>query len=170
MSNLLGYILLFYYAIKESLVVKIISRKEAKALGLKRYFTGMPCKNGHVAERYMQPSNCVECQNEKANSDEGRRYRSKYMKVHKDHFNQYGIGALRHVTTPGVYTYMLPDNVVELGRTAVAGDIVRTVDLSYVLEASGKSLTIWTDDAEWRYHPRPTFSFKLALKSRTGWN
>lgn len=68
--------------------MKIISRKEAKALGLKRYFTGMPCKNGHVAERYMQSSNCVECQNEKANSDEGRRYRSKYMKVHKDHFNQ----------------------------------------------------------------------------------
>jgi hypothetical protein len=30
----------------------IIGRDEARALGLKRYFTGKPCKHGHVAERY----------------------------------------------------------------------------------------------------------------------
>ena len=28
----------------------IISRDEANALGLKRYFTGVPCKHGHIAE------------------------------------------------------------------------------------------------------------------------
>jgi hypothetical protein len=28
-----------------------IGRDEAKALGLKRFFTGKPCKHGHVAER-----------------------------------------------------------------------------------------------------------------------
>lgn len=38
----------------------IISRKQAKALGLKRYYTGVPCKNGHLAERYVG-GHCVEC-------------------------------------------------------------------------------------------------------------
>ena len=38
----------------------IIGRDEARALGLKRYFTGKPCKHGHVAERYAGGP-CVEC-------------------------------------------------------------------------------------------------------------
>lgn len=40
---------------------EIISRAEAKARGLKRYFTGVPCKRGHVAERYVNKSTCAEC-------------------------------------------------------------------------------------------------------------
>lgn len=40
---------------------KIITRAEAKALGLKRYFTGNACKNGHVAEKYTNCSLCVVC-------------------------------------------------------------------------------------------------------------
>lgn len=36
----------------------LISRAEAKALGLKRYFTGMPCKHGHIAEGYVASTNC----------------------------------------------------------------------------------------------------------------
>lgn len=38
--------------------VKIISRAEAKALGLKRYFTGTACKNGGVAERSTGNGEC----------------------------------------------------------------------------------------------------------------
>lgn len=38
-----------------------ISRAEAKARGLKRYFTGIPCKHGHVEERNASDSACVEC-------------------------------------------------------------------------------------------------------------
>jgi hypothetical protein len=33
--------------------MKIISCKEAKALALKRYFTGKPCKRGHVSVASM---------------------------------------------------------------------------------------------------------------------
>lgn len=36
------------------------SRREAKAQGAPRYFTGKPCKNGHVAERYVF-GGCVPC-------------------------------------------------------------------------------------------------------------
>lgn len=34
---------------------------EAKSLGLAKYFTGKPCKKGHIAERYTKSSTCVEC-------------------------------------------------------------------------------------------------------------
>lgn len=38
------------------------ARREAKAAGLSRFFTGDPCKNGHVAERITLNYWCVECQ------------------------------------------------------------------------------------------------------------
>ncbi len=40
----------------------IVTRAEAEAAGLKRYFTGVPCKNGHVAERYCCNTRCCPCQ------------------------------------------------------------------------------------------------------------
>jgi 5-methylcytosine-specific restriction endonuclease McrA len=39
----------------------IIRRKDALAQGLRRYFTGKPCKAGHVAERFTN-GNCVACE------------------------------------------------------------------------------------------------------------
>lgn len=41
--------------------VVIISKKDAKAAGLDSYFTGKPCKNGHVSSRYTSNGVCVEC-------------------------------------------------------------------------------------------------------------
>lgn len=39
----------------------IISRAEAKRAGLNRYFTGIPCKNGHVDFRYTASGACKGC-------------------------------------------------------------------------------------------------------------
>ena len=39
-----------------------IERAEAKAKGLRFYFTGKPCKHGHVAEREVLNATCVECE------------------------------------------------------------------------------------------------------------
>ena len=39
----------------------IITRAEAKAAGLTRYFTGKPCKHGHVAERLTSNKGCLTC-------------------------------------------------------------------------------------------------------------
>lgn len=41
--------------------MQLISRSEAKAAGLKRYFTGQPCKSGHVVARITDSGSCVEC-------------------------------------------------------------------------------------------------------------
>jgi len=38
-----------------------ISLKEAAAAGLARYFTGEPCKHGHVAERRVRDRSCTGC-------------------------------------------------------------------------------------------------------------
>jgi len=43
----------------------IITRKEAKAKGLKRYFTGKPCKRGHISERLVCNKGCIECELER---------------------------------------------------------------------------------------------------------
>lgn len=44
----------------------IISRTEAKAIGLKRYFTGVPCKKGHISERQVCSWGCMACKSEAA--------------------------------------------------------------------------------------------------------
>lgn len=41
----------------------IISRKDAIEQGLLKYFTGKPCSNGHIAERYVKNRSCVKCSN-----------------------------------------------------------------------------------------------------------
>ena len=46
--------------------IAVISRAEAKAQGMKRYFTGKPCKHGHVAERNTRLAYCYECSKEKS--------------------------------------------------------------------------------------------------------
>ncbi len=39
----------------------IISLAEARALGLKRYFTGVQCKRGHISERVVNGRGCCLC-------------------------------------------------------------------------------------------------------------
>jgi len=41
--------------------MKTISISEAKAQGLTRYYTGKPCKYGHIAERNVATRYCCEC-------------------------------------------------------------------------------------------------------------
>jgi len=44
--------------------MQIITRKEAKAKGLTKYFNGKPCPHGHVAQRGTAHGGCLECQRE----------------------------------------------------------------------------------------------------------
>lgn len=51
----------------------IISCPDALAAGLKRYFTGKPCKHGHLAERWTSGWACVECTRVSSSDPEWRR-------------------------------------------------------------------------------------------------
>lgn len=43
----------------------LVSKLEAKAKGLNRFFTGKPCVNGHLSERTVIDYTCVKCKAEK---------------------------------------------------------------------------------------------------------
>jgi hypothetical protein len=58
--------------------MEIISRKDAKSKDLKHYFTGTPCKNGHVSERFTCDFNCVECRRDRGKSEDRKLYIKNY--------------------------------------------------------------------------------------------
>jgi hypothetical protein len=45
-------------------MLAVISRKDAKAAGLVRYFTGAPCIHGHLSERMAKSKKCLACHRE----------------------------------------------------------------------------------------------------------
>ena len=54
--------------------MKIITREEAKKLNQKWYYTGEPCKYGHIDKRYVNTDICYTCkrnQNKKQNNEKG---------------------------------------------------------------------------------------------------
>lgn len=60
---------------------QIISRADAIALGFVTYFTGKPCKNDHISERYVKNGCCIACaglklQNWRKNNSEKRKKQS----------------------------------------------------------------------------------------------
>ena len=65
----------------------MISRKNALLQGLTRYFTGKPCKHGHIAERYTGNKTCCVCGNAGANKVK-QRDRTKYIQHAKDWNNR----------------------------------------------------------------------------------
>lgn len=44
-----------------ALLMPYLSRQAAIAGHLPKYFTGQPCKHGHIAQRYTQSSSCMDC-------------------------------------------------------------------------------------------------------------
>ena len=39
----------------------IVTHAEAVAKGLKRFFSGSTCSNGHISERFTSSYNCIAC-------------------------------------------------------------------------------------------------------------
>ena len=65
--------------------MKIVSRNTAVELGLPRYFTGKPCKRGHIAERLTCCYNCIECDRLRVRPDPFKKEREKrYQKDRKE--------------------------------------------------------------------------------------
>jgi predicted RNA-binding protein YlxR (DUF448 family) len=82
---------------------RVLTRKEAKKLGLLTHFTGIPCSKGHLSERYTV-AGCVQCINESTKKRMARIYsnpeehadfnfkakmkRRRYWNRHKERLNQ----------------------------------------------------------------------------------
>ena len=65
------------------------TRAEAKALGAKHYFTGAPCKHGHIALRETKGS-CVECRKleHQARYEDRKEYFAEYNRSEKGQENK----------------------------------------------------------------------------------
>lgn len=61
---------------------KIISRREAYAQGLKHYFSGTPCKRGHIANRSVATGLCTVCPGQKHNYSSAKQ--AAYYQRHRD--------------------------------------------------------------------------------------
>lgn len=74
-----------------------MTRNEAKAAGLKRYFTGNPCSRGHICERFVSTHSCVECvqlhkaeyRSKPENKIKELEYKSRYRKENKEKISEY---------------------------------------------------------------------------------
>src|ERR1017187_9086348 len=60
----------------------IITRKEAIGKGLPRYFTGIPCKYGHISEKKTCNGGCVEC--DKEWREKNPEYKKEWHKENKE--------------------------------------------------------------------------------------
>lgn len=66
------------------------TRSEAQKRGSKRYFTGAPCKHGHVAERVTSSGACIECR-QTIHYDKHKKSISnrKYYEENREYFAEY---------------------------------------------------------------------------------
>ena len=75
--------------------LEIISRKEAKERGLIHYFTGKPCKNGHVCNRFVSNTTCLMCarshqkEYSKRNPEKVRDSFNSWKECNQDYFDKY---------------------------------------------------------------------------------
>lgn len=73
----------------------IITRNEAKQNDLSTYFTGAPCKRGHVCERRTYNTCCVECgklscrRYNKQNTEKIRQIKQTYYQQNQDRYLEY---------------------------------------------------------------------------------
>lgn len=63
--------------------MEIISRSQAKLLGKKFYFTGMPCKRGHISKRYATGGSCCKCMTERDLTHEVKATKKEYESTYK---------------------------------------------------------------------------------------
>ena len=52
--------------------MNVVTRQEAENRAIQRYYTGKPCVNGHISERYTSDGACIEC---RRNTDKKRDYK-----------------------------------------------------------------------------------------------
>lgn len=72
---------------------RIVTLPEAKALGLSRYFSGDPCRRGHVDERWVSSHQCVSCAREIGVSDENRARQRAWARANPEKIRAYGKAA-----------------------------------------------------------------------------
>lgn len=71
--------------------MELITRKEAKEKGLTHYYTGKPCKHGHISKRFTSAGKCVTCGRIELaeNKDKRKEYYKKNNEAIRKKVNEY---------------------------------------------------------------------------------
>jgi 5-methylcytosine-specific restriction endonuclease McrA len=75
--------------------MELVSRAKAQRLGLYSFFTGKPCRHGHISERNTKFGYCYICQKEqsskyqKENKDSIKAASKEYREKNKEYFQEY---------------------------------------------------------------------------------
>jgi len=72
-------------------IISIITKEDAKAAGLKHFFTGAPCAQGHIAKRLVNSGKCAECRRIKSARERASNpdYFSDYRMINRERFAEY---------------------------------------------------------------------------------
>lgn len=105
----------------------VITRKQALDQGLTFYFTGKPCKHGHIAERYVSTWWCVECQRVysrghlEQNRDRHRKFRAEHPERVAAWSKKYMLANVEKVTAArDKWRAANPDRVKEIAKKSRA--------------------------------------------------
>lgn len=69
------------------------SREEAIDSGEVFFYTGLPCRNGHIAKRYTTSGQCIECAREM--------YRTKYERIKQGRARRLAAGKKERIEARG---------------------------------------------------------------------
>lgn len=61
----------------------IITKAQARERGLKKFFTGVPCKRGHVVERKVGDRSCIQCKRLVAQKEDSKNKRKEWYIAHR---------------------------------------------------------------------------------------
>lgn len=125
----------------------ILTRKEAKKLGLTKHFTGKPCKWGHVCQRWTSSGECYEC-------DRGAEKIKQHESFRKSYATLYGrVSVMLHNSKRRAALKKLP---FDLTRDWLTPKLE-----SGVCEVTGLSFVITSDNV--RGYNQKTNSFSPSL-------
>ncbi|MCK9369768.1 hypothetical protein M0R04_07680 [Candidatus Dojkabacteria bacterium] len=100
-------------------IYPIISRKEAKALGLNKYFTGKPCCKGHISQRELGSGSCLVCKTQ-WNIDNPEKIKNNYKQYYKNNKE----------TVLSYHTQYRKDNAEKLSTQGKVYDKIHAVEIS----------------------------------------
>jgi len=103
----------------------VINMTTAKKQGLKRYFTGNPCVHGHVVERLVSNSDCVECNRTKVKVWQKNNPQRNVAKSLKSR-NKNQISIAQHKATNSVWKLSNKSKVNAATRKRQAAQLQRT--------------------------------------------
>lgn len=113
---------------KEDEMKRLAAMQEARDAGKKTYFTGVPCKHGHVAERRLDNSTCCECIRIKLRARPYKEMSDEHKEKQRGraraaHLARYGIDA-------EIYDTMLVEqqHVCPICERTFGGEVIACVD------------------------------------------